>query len=51
MAALAVGGMAFVHMTSSLTNVNFAHNYYTASLSLFVSLSLCLSQLTPKRAV
>ena len=51
MAALAVGGMAFVHMTSSLTNVNFAHNYYTASLSLFVSLSLWLSQLTPKRAV
>ena len=50
MAALAVGGMAFVHMTSSLTNVNFAHNYYTASLSLFVSLSLWLSQLAPKQA-
>ncbi len=50
MAALAVGGVAFVHMTSSMTNVNFAHNHYTASLSLFVSLSLWLSQLAPKQA-
>ena len=50
MAALAVGGIAFVHLTSSMTNVNFAHNYYTASLSLFVSLSLWLSQLPPKQA-
>lgn len=49
-AALAVGGIAFVHLTGSMTNVNFAHNYYTASLSLFVSLSLWLSQLPPKQA-
>jgi len=28
-----LAGMAFIHMTTSLTNVNFAHNYYTASLS------------------
>jgi O-antigen ligase len=44
-AALSLGGMAFIHMTSSLTNVNFSHNYYTASLSFFVGLSLWLSRL------
>lgn len=44
-AALAVAGMAFVHMTTSITNVNFAHNYYTAALSFFVSLSLWLTTL------
>jgi O-antigen ligase len=49
-AAVAVAGITFVHLTSSMTNVNFAHNYYTASLSLFVSLSLWLSQLPPKQA-
>jgi O-antigen ligase len=44
-AALSLGGLAFIHMTSSLTNVNFAHNYYTASLSFFVVMSLWLSRL------
>jgi O-antigen ligase len=44
-AALAVAGMTFVHMSTSITNVNFAHNYYTAALSLFVGLSLWLSTL------
>lgn len=47
-AALSVAGMAFIHMTTSMTNVNFAHNYYTASLSLFVGLSLCITRLEPQ---
>lgn len=46
-AAWSLAGMAFMHMTSSLTNVNFSHNYYTASLSLFIGLSLWLSRLEP----
>lgn len=44
-AAWSLAGMAFIHMTTSLTNVNFAHNYYTASLSFFIGLSLWLSRL------
>lgn len=44
-AAWSLAGMAFMHMTSSLTNVNFAHNYYTASLSFFIGMSLWLSRL------
>ena len=47
-AALSLSGIAFIHLTASLTNVNFAHNYYTTSLSLFVGLSLWLTRLTPK---
>lgn len=47
-AALSVAGMAFIHVTTSMTNVNFAHNYYTASLSLFVGLSLWLTRLEPQ---
>jgi O-antigen ligase len=46
--ALSVAGIAFIHMTTSLTNVNFAHNYYTTSLSLFVGLSLWLTRLEPQ---
>jgi O-antigen ligase len=49
MAALSLAGVAFIHLTSSLTNVNFAHNYYTSSLSFFVGLSLWLSRLQPDR--
>lgn len=44
-AAWSLAGMAFIHMTTSLTNVNFAHNYYTASLSFFIGMSLWLSRL------
>lgn len=47
-AACSLAGMAFIHMTSSLSNVNFSHNYYTASLSLFVGLSLWLTRLKPQ---
>lgn len=50
MAALAVGGIAFVHMTSSITNVNFAHNYYTGSFSLFVLLGFWLSRIAPQNS-
>lgn len=48
MAALAVSGIAFVHMTSSITNVNFAHNYYTGSLSLFILIGFWLSRIAPQ---
>lgn len=41
-AALALGGIAFVHLTSSLSNVNFGHDYYTACFSMLISLSLLL---------
>lgn len=44
-AAFSIGGISFIHMSSSLTNVNFAHNYYTASLSFFVVMSLWVSRL------
>lgn len=44
-AAFSLAGMVFVHLTASMSNVNFAHNYYTASFSLFVGLSLWLSRL------
>ena len=47
-AGLALSGMAFVHLTSSLSNVNFAHNYYTASLALMIGLSLWLTRLEPR---
>lgn len=40
MAALALAGISFMHATSSLTNVNFAHNYYPTMLSIAVCLSL-----------
>lgn len=45
MAALSLGGVAFIHFTSSFSNVNFSHNYYTAALSLFISLSLWMPHL------
>jgi O-antigen ligase len=38
MAALGIAGILFMHSTSSLTNVNFAHNYYPTSLSIAVFL-------------
>ena len=41
-AALALGGIAFVHLTSSLSNVNFGHDYYTACFSMLIGLSLLL---------
>jgi O-antigen ligase len=44
-AALSLGGLAFIHMSSSITNVNFSHNYYTASLSFFIIMSLWISRL------
>ncbi len=43
-AALALTGMWLVYATGNLSNVNFAHNYYTAGLSLMTSLSLVLLQ-------
>ena len=45
-AAFSVTGMAFVHMTTSLSNVNFSHNYYTAAFSMLVGLSLWLTHLS-----
>jgi O-antigen ligase len=42
MAALGMAGILFMHSTSSLTNVNFAHNYYPTMLSVVVSVCLLL---------
>ena len=42
MAALGMAGILFMHSTSSLTNVNFAHNYYPTMLSVAVSVCLLL---------
>jgi len=42
MAALSTAGILFMHATGSLTNVNFAHNYYPTLLSVAVSLCLLL---------
>jgi O-antigen ligase len=39
-ASLGIAGILFMHATSSLTNVNFAHNYYPTMLS--VAVSVCL---------
>lgn len=43
-AALALSGVTFVHFTASFSNVNFAHNYYTASLSTLIGLCLWMPQ-------
>lgn len=37
MAALGIAGILVMHSTSSLTNVNFAHNYYPTTLSIAVA--------------
>ena len=50
-AALALSGVAFVHFTCSLSNVNFSHNYYTAALSFFISLSLWMACMPPRHAL
>jgi O-antigen ligase len=39
-AGLALGGVAFMHATTSLTNVNFAHNYYPTVMAVVVGLAL-----------
>ena len=44
-AAFSLAGMVLVHMTASMSNVNFAHNYYTAAFSMLVGLSLWLTHL------
>lgn len=44
-AAFSLAGIAFMHMTTSLTNVNFSHNYYTAAFSMLLGLSLWLTSL------
>ena len=38
--AWAMGGVLFIHATTGLTNVNFAHNYYPTMLSIVMSLIL-----------
>lgn len=47
-AALALSGVTFVHLTASFSNVNFAHNYYTASLSMLVGLCLGIPKLVTR---
>ncbi len=46
MAALGTAGILFMHASSSLTNVNFAHNYYPTMLSVAVSVCLLLCMKT-----
>ncbi|MGV0961286.1 MAG: O-antigen ligase family protein [Limnohabitans sp.] len=41
--ARVIGCIAFMHMSSSVSNVNFAHNYYTTALSMLVMLGLWLA--------
>ena len=38
--AWAIAGVLFIHITTGLTNVNFAHNYYPTMLSIVMSLIL-----------
>jgi O-antigen ligase len=42
MTTLGLSGILFMHSTSSLTNVNFAHNYYPTILSIAVCVCLIL---------
>ena len=42
-AAKALAGILFMHITAGLSNVNMAHNYYGAMLSLSVGLALLLA--------
>lgn len=39
-AGLTLGGVAFMHATTGLTNVNFAHNYYPTVMAVVVGLTL-----------
>lgn len=41
--AWAMGGVLFMHVTTGLTNVNLAHNYYPTMLSLVIGLVLMAS--------
>jgi O-antigen ligase len=46
-AALALGGILTVYAVGSLSNVNFAHNYYTGGLSLMTGLVIGLLSAPP----
>jgi O-antigen ligase len=46
--AVAIAGICFVHLSASMSNVNFAHNQYTTSLSVLIGISLWLSTLRPR---
>jgi dipeptide/tripeptide permease len=46
-AALALGGMWIMYAVGNLSNVNFAHNYYTAGLSLMTGLVIALLSKPP----
>jgi O-antigen ligase len=48
-AGFALAGLVYVHMTASLSNVNFAHNYYTAAFSMLVGLCLWLTTMQRNR--
>ena len=48
-AAMAIGCICFMHLSSSMSNVNFSHNYYTTALSIVVMLSLWMAD-RPKLA-
>lgn len=44
-AAWQLGGVLFMHATSSVTNVNFLHNYYVVALSLAVAMPLLTARI------
>lgn len=46
--AILIGCIGFMHISGSMSNVNFAHNYYTTGLSMFVLISLWLTK-TPQK--
>ena len=48
-AVMAIGCVCFMHLSSSMSNVNFSHNYYTTALSIMVMLSLWMAE-RPKLA-
>lgn len=46
-ASMALGGIWLVHVFGSISNVNFAHNYYTSGLSLMILLIISLLAAKP----
>jgi O-antigen ligase len=50
-AGLTLGGVAFMHATTSLTNVNFAHNYYPTVMAVVVGLALMSIQTSSPRQI
>ena len=48
-AAMAMACVCVMHLSSSISNVNFAHNYYTTALSMVVMLNLWMAEKKHKK--